>query len=98
AARLVASGEVGGILTVDAAVWQDWRPNTAGTWRAETALSRGGFLFDTGAHMLNTVADIAGEDVAELTAWLENDGEKVDIRAVVMAPLRPGALVPTNGW
>ena len=26
-------------------------------------LSGGGFLFDTGAHMLNTVADLAGEDV-----------------------------------
>jgi predicted dehydrogenase len=97
AARLVASGEVGGILTVDAVVWQDWRRNTAGTWRQDPAMSGGGFLFDTGAHMLNTVADIAGEDVAELTAWLENDGEKVDIRAVVMARLRSGALVTMNG-
>ncbi len=97
AARLVASGKVGGILTVDAVVWQDWRRNTAGTWRQDPAMSGGGFLFDTGAHMLNTVADIAGEDVAELTAWLENDGEPVDIRAVVMARLRSGALVTMNG-
>ena len=32
----------------------------AGTWRQVPALSGGGFLFDTGAHMLNTVTDIAG--------------------------------------
>jgi len=97
AARLVASGEVGGILTIDAVVWQDWRRNTVGTWRQDPAMSGGGFLFDTGAHMLNTVADIAGEDVAELTAWLENDGDPVDIRAVVMARLTSGALVTMNG-
>ena len=97
AARLVARGEVGGILTVDAVVWQDWRRHTIGTWRQDPAMSGGGFLFDTGAHMLNTVADIAGEDVAELAAWLENDGDPVDIRAVVMARLRSGALVTMNG-
>ena len=38
------------------------RSDTAGTWRQDPALSGGGFLFDTGAHMLNTVADLAGED------------------------------------
>ena len=60
-------------------------------------MSGGGFLFDTGAHMLNTVADIAGEDVAELAAWLETDGDPVDMRAVVMARLASGALVTMNG-
>ena len=57
----------------------------------------GGFLFDTGAHMLNTVADLAGEDFAEVAAWLEDDGRPVDIRAVVMARLASGALVTMNG-
>ena len=52
----------GRILNVDAVVWQDWAVNTAGTWRQDPALSGGGFLFDTGAHMLNTVADLAGEE------------------------------------
>jgi len=96
AARLVASGEVGAILNVDAVVWQDWQRNTAGTWRQDPAVSGGGFLFDTGAHMLNTVADIAGEDVGELTAWLEDDGDPVDMRAAVMARLASGALVTMN--
>src|SRR4051794_16808150 len=65
AARLIASGEVGGIHNVDALVWQDWRTNTAGSWRQDPAMSGGGFLFDTGAHMLNTVTDLVGEDVTE---------------------------------
>src|SRR6476661_3312609 len=58
AARMVASGEVGALLNVAAVVWQDWALQTAGTWRQDPALSGGGFLFDTGAHMLNTVCDV----------------------------------------
>ena len=50
-------------------------------------MSGGGFLFDTGAHMLNTVSDLAGEDFTEIAAWLEDDGTPVDIRAVVMGRL-----------
>jgi predicted dehydrogenase len=97
AARVVASGEVGALLNVSATVWQDWDAHTAGTWRQEPALAGGGFLFDTGAHMLNTVSDIAGEDVAEVAAWLEDDDRRVDIRGVVMARLASGALITMNG-
>jgi predicted dehydrogenase len=96
AARMIADGEVGRILNIDAVVWQDWKTNAAGTWRQVPALSGGGFLFDTGAHMLNTVADLAGEDVTQVAAWLEDDGSPVDMRAVVMARLASGALVTMN--
>jgi predicted dehydrogenase len=97
AARMVSSGEVGALLNVDALVWQDWATNTAGTWRQDPAVSGGGFLFDTGAHMLNTVTDIAGEEIAEVAAWLEDDGRPVDIRGVIIARLASGALVTMNG-
>ncbi len=97
AARLIASGEVGPILNIDALVWQDWQRNAAGTWRQAPAMSGGGFLFDTGAHMLNTVTDLAGEDVAEVAAWMADDGSPVDVRGVVMARLASGALVTMNG-
>ena len=97
AARLLRSGELGSILNVNAVVWQNWATLTDGTWRQQPDLSGGGFLFDTGAHMLNTVADLAGEDFAEVAAWLEDDGRPVDIRAVVMARLASGALVTMNG-
>ncbi|HEY7970420.1 MAG TPA: Gfo/Idh/MocA family oxidoreductase [Candidatus Limnocylindrales bacterium] len=97
ASRLLRSGELGPILNVNAVVWQDWATLTDGTWRQRPDLSGGGFLFDTGAHMLNTVADLAGEDFTEVAAWLEDDGRPVDIRAVVMARLASGALVTMNG-
>lgn len=97
ASRMIASGEIGALLNIDALVWQDWRANAVGTWRQDPALSGGGFLFDTGAHMLNTVCDLAGEDIVQVTAWLEHDGSPVDIRGVVMARLASGALVTMNG-
>jgi predicted dehydrogenase len=96
AARRLRSGELGAILNISAVVWQNWATVTEGTWRQQPELSGGGFLFDTGAHMLNTVADLAGEDFTEIAAWLENDGRPVDIRAVVIGRLASGALVTLN--
>jgi predicted dehydrogenase len=96
ASRLIRSGEIGPILNISAVACQDWATLTDGTWRQQPDQSGGGFLFDTGAHMLNTVADLAGEDFAEVAAWLENDGRPVDIRAVVMGRLASGALVTMN--
>ena len=96
ASRMLRSGELGAVLNIDAVVWQDWQIQAAGTWRQVPALSGGGFLFDTGAHLLNTVTDLAGEDVTAVAAWLENDGSDVDIRATVMARLASGTLVTMN--
>jgi predicted dehydrogenase len=96
AARMIRAGEVGSILTIDAVAWQDWDASARGTWRQVPELSGGGFLFDTGAHMLNTVADLVGEEVAEVAAWLENDGAPVDLRGVVMARLASGGLITMN--
>jgi predicted dehydrogenase len=96
ASRLLRSGELGPILNVNALAWQDWATATSGTWRQQPELSGGGFLFDTGAHMLNTVADLAGEEFAQVAAWMEDDGRAVDIRAVVMGRLASGALVTMN--
>ena len=96
ASRLLRSGALGPILNINAVVWQDWGAQTDGTWRQDPALSGGGFLFDTGAHMLNTVTDLAGEEIAQVAAWLEDDGRPVDIRAVVMGRFASGALLTMN--
>jgi predicted dehydrogenase len=96
AAAMLRSGELGPILNISATVWQNWAGQTAGTWRQEPALAGGGFLFDTGAHMLNTVADLAGEDFVEVAAWLDRRGAAVDLLGVVIGRLASGALVTLN--
>ena len=97
AAEMLRSGDLGPISSISATVWQNWRQYTAGTWRQVPELAGGGFLFDTGAHMLNTVADLAGEDFVEVAAWFDNRGTPVEILGVVMARLASGALVTLHG-
>jgi predicted dehydrogenase len=93
AVRLLRAGEFGRLLTMSGVVWQNWGPNTANTWRQQPELSGGGFLFDTGAHLLNTIVDLAGEDFTEVAAWLDNSGRPVETLGVVMGRLKSGAMV-----
>ena len=93
AVNMLRSGEVGNLLSISAVVWQSWNQGTIGTWRQEPKIAGGGFLFDTGAHMLNTVVDLAGEEFVEVAAWLDNRNRPVEIMGAVMGRLKSGALV-----
>jgi predicted dehydrogenase len=93
AAKMVHSGDLGELVTISGVVWQGWKTGTTGTWRQQPKVSGGGFLFDTGAHLLNTVTDLAGQDFAEVSAWFDNRGAPVDILGTVMARLKSGAMV-----
>jgi predicted dehydrogenase len=96
AVEILRSGELGSVLNINAMVWQNWNAPTAGSWRQQPEIAGGGFLFDTGAHMLNTIADLAGEDFVEVAAWMDNRGRAVDILAVVIGRLGSGTLVTMN--
>jgi predicted dehydrogenase len=93
AAQLLHAGELGEILTISGMAWENWRTPNLGTWRQDPDLAGGGFFFDTGAHLLNTITDLAGEDFAEVAAWFDHRDTPVEILGVVMARLRSGALV-----
>ncbi|MDX1435562.1 MAG: Gfo/Idh/MocA family oxidoreductase [Anaerolineales bacterium] len=93
ASRMVRDGDIGRLLSISADIWQNWGELSHGTWRQDPPVSGGGFLFDTGAHMLNTVVDLAGEDVVEVAAWMENNGRPVETMAVAMGRLASGALI-----
>jgi len=97
AVATLRAGTVGAVLSISATIWQDWGPNTLNTWRQEPALSGGGFFFDTGAHMLNTVVELAGEPFVEVAAWLDNKGRPVETMGVVIGRLASGALVTLHG-
>lgn len=97
AVQMLRAGELGTILNIHGVVWQGWNGHTQHTWRQEPAIAGGGFLFDTGAHLLNTVADLAGEPVVEVAAWLDNRGRPVDILGAVMARLASGVLITLSG-
>ena len=95
AAQMLHSGELGDILMISATVWEGWASSYGGHWKQDPEVSGGGFMFDTGAHMLNTVADLAGEEFVEVAAWLDTRGRRpgLDITGTVMARLASGTLV-----
>ena len=97
AAQLLRSGDLGELLNISATVWQGWRGATDGTWRQQPEVSGGGFLFDTGAHLLNTVTYLAGEDFTQVAAWFDYRNSPVDILAVAIGRLKSGTLVTING-
>ncbi len=97
AVRMIQAGDLGQVLNINATVWQNWNALNGDTWRTDPAISGGGFMFDTGAHMLNTVSDLVGEDFDEVAAWLDNRGRKVEILGVVIARTKSGILVTLNG-
>jgi predicted dehydrogenase len=97
AVDILRSGELGEMLNIHAVVWQNWRILTLNTWRQAPAISGGGFMFDTGAHLLNTVADLAGEDFVQVAAWLDNRSAPVDIVGTVIARLASGVQVALTG-
>ncbi len=97
AAQMLQSGELGEMLNIHGVVWQSWHAFTVNTWRQQPALSGGGFLFDTGAHLLNTTADLAGQPFVEVAAWLDNRNAPVDILGSVMARLESGTFVTLSG-
>jgi len=93
AASMLAAGELGQILNIVAYCWENWSEHYKDHWKQKAEISGGGFMFDTGAHMLNTVSDLAGEDFVEVAAWLDNRDRTVDILGCVMGRLKSGALV-----
>ncbi len=93
AAGWLRSGELGPIHSIHGVAYQAWAVGTVGSWRQRPEISGGGFLFDTGAHLLNTVCDLAGEDFVEVSAALRDDDYPVEVRGAVRGRLRSGALV-----
>jgi predicted dehydrogenase len=89
-------GDFGELVSVSASIWEGWKTNYAGQWKQNPAISGGGFMFDTGAHMMNTVCVLADAEFARLSAYANNRGIAVDLATAVAARLTNGALVTFN--
>ena len=89
-------GDFGDLVSVNASIWEGWAKNYAGQWKQNPAISGGGFMFDTGAHMMNTVCVLADSEFERLSAFTNNRGLKVDLVTAVAARLSNGALVTFN--
>ena len=86
------TGEFGELVSVSATIWEGWSSKYDGQWKQKPELSGGGFMFDTGAHMMNTVCLLADADFDCVSAYMNNRGKAVDILCAVAARMTNGSL------
>ncbi|MDB5538952.1 MAG: Gfo/Idh/MocA family oxidoreductase [Devosia sp.] len=94
--RRARNGDFGQLVSVNASIWEGWRKSYDGQWKQNPEISGGGFMFDTGAHMMNTVCVLADSEFERLAAFTNNRGIRVDLACAVAARLSNGALVTFN--
>ncbi|MBN8950566.1 MULTISPECIES: Gfo/Idh/MocA family oxidoreductase [unclassified Rhizobium] len=91
-----AGGEFGELISVSATIWEGWSSKYDGQWKQKPELSGGGFMFDTGAHMMNTVCLLVRSEFERVSAYMNDYGKPIDITCAVAARLQNGALVTFN--
>jgi predicted dehydrogenase len=91
-AELRDSGKWGRVQTISGWVSQNWLKGTANTWRQDPALSGGGQMFDTGAHLLNAAMWLMNDPVVEVGCFYDRCSSPVDINGVAIAKFQNGAL------
>ena len=89
ARELIRKGTIGPLRGVVSYVTQNW--SRVGGWRLDPVLAGGGMFMDTGSHLVASTLWISGLEVAEVSAFMDNDGYKVDINAVVNVRFKHGA-------
>lgn len=83
--ELLRSGELGELHLVSAYISQDWLRYTKDTWRLEPSISGGGFIMDSGAHLLATLLFCVEQPIKNIYAKTENLGQKVEINGSFVA-------------
>ncbi|MBV8416462.1 MAG: Gfo/Idh/MocA family oxidoreductase [Verrucomicrobia bacterium] len=90
------AGEFGELVSVAGTIWENWSSRYEGHWKQQMDLSGGGFMFDTGAHMINTVCLLADADCERVSAFMNNRQRNVDVVCAVAGRLATGALLTLN--
>lgn len=98
------SGRWGRVQVVQGWVAQAWKAMTTGTWRQNPALAGGGQMYDSGAHVFNSIMWLLDEPVVEVSCMYDRCGTALDVNAVAVMRFASGALGSvtiggnTAGW
>ncbi len=93
----IRSREYGQLTSINGAIWEDWSSSYRGHWKQQPNISGGGFMFDTGAHLLNTVSLICDTEIDRLAAFVDDRGHPVDSVSAVAGRLTDGTVFTLNG-
>ena len=90
------AGEFVELVSVAGTICENWSSRYEGHWKQQMDLSGGGFMFDTGAHLINTVCVLADADCERVSALMNNRQRSVDVVCAVAGRLGTGALLTLN--
>jgi predicted dehydrogenase len=85
--RVVRSGEIGAPHAATCYLGQRWITEQAGTWRTDPSLSGGGQLFDSGAHLVDSLLWVLDADPVAVAGVLDERGHDVDVNSALAATL-----------
>ena len=81
------SMEWGRLLSVTGEVWENWNDRYGDSWKQVPDLSGGGFIFDTGNHLLNAVIETTGLGYARIAAHLDHTGRGYELTGAALGQL-----------
>ncbi len=88
----VAAKTYGELISINAAIWEDWAPKYRGHWKQATEISGGGFMFDSGAHMMNTVSLVCDAELERISAFMDRRCYPVDAVTAAVGRLTDGTI------
>lgn len=92
----IASGVIGKVTSVTASLYQEWRQGTPGSWRQDPSLSGGGFLMDSGSHIIDVLLWTTGLTPIEVKPQLHMHGAQVEIDTFTSIRFAEGAVAGLN--
>lgn len=90
--NLVRSNEMGPLETVTGWLFQEWKKPTSGSWRQDPKLSGGGQMYDSGAHLFNSLVWTVEQPIKDVLAFTDNQGTPVDINGTANIRFANGVL------
>ncbi|SHM75512.1 Gfo/Idh/MocA family protein [Gracilibacillus kekensis] len=94
----IASGKIGEVTSVTASLYQQWwrGSNDTYSWRKDPKLSGGGFLMDSGSHIIDVLLWTTGLTPAHVTSQLSQQGAPVEIDTFTSIQFKEGAVAGLN--
>ncbi len=90
--EIIRRKDLGNLKVVSMHLSQNWYRGTKGKWRQDPALSGGGQMYDSGAHMLCSLCWTVESDVTEVAAFIDRLDTAVDINGVVNVKFANGVM------
>lgn len=79
--EVIRNGTFGRLEMISGYLAQNWLRYTNGTWRQDPKLSGGGQVYDSGAHLINSMCWSVESEVSEVFAWVDRKGLQVDVNS-----------------